>query len=115
MPLRRCILQRCIHRCSILFHRRKSREVPHPVHVQVVWFVVVLRLYFVKLVAIVNVPNQKCHVNGKDDEPCYEHGNTHARVVLRCLMAIENKRIVPDQCAEYKASSVCPIKPKPTE
>ena len=85
---------------------RKPRKISHTICVEVVGFVIQMIWGVVRFVAIQNIPNQKCHVNGEDDEPCDEHGCAHDCVVLRCRMAMEKRRIVPAQCAEYKASSV---------
>ena len=93
----------------------KSRKVPHAIRVDVVSTMVKTSLILINFVAIVDVPNHYSQVARENDESRYVHGNTHVLGVLRCLMAIEKRRMVPGQCAVYSASSVCPIKPRLTE
>ena len=100
---------------SIFFGRGKPGEVPHAVHVELVRMGVQRSFFLVHLVAIVDVPNHDGQVKGKDDESGHKHGDTHAFRGLRCRMAMEKRRMVPAQCAEYKASSVWPKRPKLTE
>ena len=61
--------------------------------------------------------NFKKYENNSSD---YIHSVVHyflflMLVILLCLIAIANNRIVPGQCAEYCASLVLSINPKPTE
>ena len=100
---------------SIFFGHREPREVPHAIHVELVRLAVHRTFFLVQFVAIVDVPNQHGQVNGKDDESGHKHGDAHAFRGLRCRMAMEKRRMVPAQCAEYKASSVWPKRPKLTE
>ena len=100
---------------SIFFGRRKSREVPHAIHVELVRLGVQRSFFLVHFVAVVDVPNHDRQVKGKDDESRHKHGDAHAFRGLRCRMAMEKRRMVPAQCAEYKASSVWPKRPKLTE
>ena len=58
---------------SAFFVIGKPGEIPHPIHIQVVWFVIVLFLVRSSVVAVVDVPNQKRHINGENNEPGGEH------------------------------------------
>lgn len=94
---------------------RKPRKISHAIHVEVIRFMIRLILGLWWFVAIENVPNKESQIDGEDHKPCGEHRNAHDCVILRCRMAMEKRRIVPAQCAEYNASSVWPNMPKPTE
>ena len=75
----------------------KSRKVPHAIRVDVVCTMVKTSLLLINFVAIVDVPNHHSQVARENDESRHEHGNTHVLGVLRCLIAIEKRRMVPGQ------------------
>ena len=58
---------------SVLFVIRKAGEIPHSIHVYIVWFVIELSLVNPAFVAVIDVPYQERHVNGENNEPCREH------------------------------------------
>lgn len=58
---------------SLVFGFRKSGEISHSIHIEVIWLVFKLSLVNSAFVAVVDVPNQESHVNAENDESCHKH------------------------------------------
>jgi len=58
---------------SAVFGFRKSGEISHSIHIEVIWLVFKLSLVPSAFMAVVDVPNQERHVNAENDEAYRKH------------------------------------------